>query len=68
MELLERAPALVHDDVSALLRQLYDSVHAEDGRPWGANYQIFEELWRLRPYGYRDPTLSVRGDAAPEEE
>ncbi len=63
--LLERAPDIVHDDVSALLKQPYDSVHAEDGRPWGPNYHIFEELWRQRPYGYRDPTLAVRGDGAP---
>jgi Methyltransferase FkbM domain len=66
--LLERAADLVPDDVSALLKQPYDSVHAEDGRPWGPNYHIFEELWRLRPYGYRDPTLSVPGDATRKEE
>jgi hypothetical protein len=55
--LLERTPNLVPHDVSALLRQPYDSLHAEDGRPWGPNHHIFEELWRQRPYGYRDPTL-----------
>jgi hypothetical protein len=57
--LLERAHDLVPDDVSRLLFQPHDSVHAEDGRPWGPNYHIFEELWRQRPYGYRDPTLAV---------
>jgi Methyltransferase FkbM domain len=66
--LLERAPDLVPDDISTLLRQPYDSVHAEDGRPWGPNYHIFEELWRQRPYGYRDPTIPVRSHATPEEE
>jgi hypothetical protein len=66
--LLERNPDLVPDDVSALLRQPHDSVHAEDGRPWGPNYHFFEELWRQRPYGYRDPTLPVRSDGAPEEQ
>jgi Methyltransferase FkbM domain len=66
--LLERAPNLVPGDVSALLEQPYDSVHAEDGRPWGPNYHFFEELWRQRPYGYRDPTLDARSDIASEEE
>jgi Methyltransferase FkbM domain len=66
--LLERAPGLVPYDVSKLLVQPHDSLHAEDGRVWGPNYHIFEELWRQRPYGYRDPTLAVRSDLAPEEE
>ena len=57
--LLERAPDLVPDDVSRLLFKSHDSLHAEDGRPWGPNYHVFEELWRQRPYGYRDPTLAV---------
>lgn len=62
--LLERAPDLVPDDVSRLLRQPHDSLHAEDGRPWGPNYHVFEELWRQRPYGYRDPTLPLTGNGA----
>jgi hypothetical protein len=65
--LLQQAPNLVPDDVSALLQQPYDSAHAEDGRPWGPNYHIFEELWRQRPHGYRDPTLAHRSDTSPEQ-
>jgi len=66
--LLERAPGRVPFDVSRLLAQSHDSLHSEDGRPWGPNYHIFEELWRQRPYGYRDSTLAVGSDIAPEEE
>jgi hypothetical protein len=62
--LLERAPDLVPDDVSTLLAQPHDSLHAEDGRPWGPNYHIFEELWRQRPSGYRDPSFAASRDEA----
>lgn len=65
--LLERSSGVVPDDVSTLLRRPHDSVHSEDGRPWGPNYHIFEELWRQRPYGYRDPTLPVETSVAVEE-
>jgi hypothetical protein len=66
--LLARAPDLVPEDVSKLLVRPHDSLYAEDGRAWGPNYHIFEELWRQRPNGYRDPTLAARSDLAPEAE